>query len=147
MLIWKNLLKKIKKIKRFKVITKNNKNDSAEKVAEMFEPYCGQGSAINYLNVSAKKNSPIINKNSPSFAEMGVKELFPHYLKHVLKVQENGLYEKIDKAIFEEMGLSSEDKANRLKNKAVKEKYLVATMERSKFEVNEENIRKYLENN
>lgn len=142
----KKMLNEIKKACGEIIGKTYDKNDFPQE-KKFYPVYSGQGSAINYLNLREEKKSKENAKNDVNFAEKSVKELFPYFLKYILKMQYNGLYESTDKIVYEEMGLSSEDKANRLKNRAIKEKMLVTTMKKSVFEVNEENIRKYLENN
>jgi len=125
---------------------KNPKKLSIEETAqetalvEVSEPYAGAGSGINYFLSAEKKEIPTGAKNAPDRAEnlppvdynsLKPDELLPHYLRYVVAhLDEKGLYRKTDKEVQIDLRLSSDDKAQRIKKRAIEKGFLVPQLEK-----------------
>jgi hypothetical protein len=104
------------------------------------EPFAGAGSGLTYFYSAQIKEGATGAKNAPDHAEdkapidynlLKPDELLAHYLRYVVAhLDDNGLYRKTDKEVQTDMNLSSDDKAQRIKKRAIEKGFLVPQLEK-----------------
>ena len=137
----------MKLLKKLKIFTRKvdgcTKKAVADVVAEFPKPVFTSG-----LGIFPDKKE-IYTKNGvfvPNVAVESLKrsELLPFFLRYALEnLDENGCFDKTSKQIMTEMGIPTEDKAQKVRKLAVDMGFLINAVKRS-FKVNKPKIDEFL---
>lgn len=139
-----NLLTKLKNLKSTKANKQIEESATINSVAEFPKPYNGEGSGIHYNKNPQLKNIQENKILTVNFAELKPNDLMPHYLKYVLNNAIEGVYRKVSKEVANDLGIS-EDKADRIRKKAIESGYLVPQLEKKTIlNVQESKIRRVI---
>jgi hypothetical protein len=109
------------------------------------KPWVGSGSGRFFFQKTQNKNIYEKQVCNVNLAALSVNNLLPFYLKYVLENNQDGQYYKTDKEVWNDLGLSSEDKAQRVRKLAIERGYLVPGFQRTKLlQVQKDKIEEYL---
>ncbi len=126
-----------------------NKKPEVKQIAEVKifpKPWVVEGIARHFFINPQQKYMYEKQVCTINLAELSVAQLLPFYLKYVLKNEVDGEYYKTDKEVQNDLGLSSEDKAQRVKKLAIEKCYLVPGFKTKRLlQVQEAKIKNYLE--
>jgi hypothetical protein len=118
------------------------KKEQIEKTADADfpEPYYGAESYKYFFNSAEVKTVYGIEDIETNSAENGLRidynalkpeELMRHYLRYVMaNLDDSGMYRRTDKQVQNDMLLSTEDRAQRIKKRAIELGFLVPQLER-----------------
>jgi len=109
------------------------------------KPWVGTGSGRFFFQKTQNKNIYEKQVCNVNLAVLSVNQILPFYLRYVLENNEDGQYYKTDKEVWNDLGLSSEDKAQRVRKLAIERGYLVPGFKRAKLlQVQKSKIEDYL---
>lgn len=135
---------KLLKLKQKKQIDINNDSVVVNDIAEFPFPFSGEGSGMFYNQNPQIKKETIINDFIVNFAELKPNELLVQYLKYVLQNSKDGLFRSTSKEVSTIFKIS-EDKADRIRKKAIEQGYLIPQLEKkSVLSVQENKIKKLI---